>query len=601
MIRLSSKKKKALDRGMRQWKNVLLSSAIVFTAAAFVHWPSTRFGLTLDDKFSIMRNPILKYKSFARFSQALVETDYWGTPLSHPTSHQSYRPITVLSFYMDTRGAPTPAQASEQLHKSSVLLHALCAASVSVLAASLLQLSDRVNQHQDKHALSNLSKFYLTLFAGLLFAVHPVTVEAVSNVSGRAEVLAALFGLWAHILAIENRSAAALFFSCVSLFSKEVGFASIMIVVFQIFYSNAKLRKINNLSPCQRFLCAFSILVVGAGLRLCFLAHPLVVSEVDNPLWSQEKTSLSRWLSTLFVNAKALGLILLIPNKACPDYSGPACPSIDSIWDTRNVFTAISLVIVFALIRSCLQGRLCLSGAPLLWAAAPAALASNIFLKVGFCFAERTYYSSIIGVCLLACLFASRIFLYYAPLLNQGLNKGTLTILSRFRFPNVLCAMCLLLVSCITVHTRYRMQAWASDASLWSTAMSQCTHSSRIANNYGKVLQRSGKREEAWTFFEMAKDLDMSSALPFFNLGMLAAADNRHKEALHYYEQAAKRNPYLVGAFNNAGASYLALRDYSRAAASFKQALSLNPSDKSVQRNMNIALKSISSSRSTNI
>ena len=148
-------------------------------------------------------------------------------------------------------------------------------------------------------------------------------------------------------------------------------------------------------------------------------------------------------------------------------------------------------------------------------------------------------------------------------------------------------------LSYAALRTRNRTRDWASNADLWSSAvdLDQCEPTSRIVNNYGKVLQRMGQAKEAQVEFEKARALDPTSALPYFNLGMLAAADGLHKKALLYYRQASKRNPYLVGAFNNAGASHLALGDKASAAAAFKHALALNPADRSIKANLRVALR----------
>jgi hypothetical protein len=597
-------------------------------AAVWVHWPATRGGFTLDDKFSIVRNPTLRARTAGAFARAALASDYWGTPLDHPQSHQSFRPVTTWSFWLDLRGRP-PAEAVWQLHATSVALHAVAAAMVAVLARQLL---DSKLSSSSRSNASARSASALALFAGLVFAVHPVTVEAVASLSGRAEILAALFGLSAHLLALHDQSFLGLLLATAAVFSKEVGFTAVVVVVVHAYFvkRNHSGVKTRNRLPAAAWRClatAIAVIAMAAGFRLWFLHHRLQVSDTDNPLWSLQpgKTRLSRWLSTCFVNAKALGMLLLFPIAQCPDYSGQACPSIDSVLDARNLTSIAACSFAVLLVYGCTQQSIRATGPALLWAALPAALASNIFLRVGFCFAERVYYSSLVGVSLLLCLFAFSVLemLDQRHIIelsevgeeneeeNEGGEKKEKTKKKKgviqkehassevrespYRGPTahrfLLAAFAVLILSYATTRTLQRTRTWASNADLWSSAVRHCEPTSRIVNNFGKVLQRSGKSQEAWVQFERARALDPTSALPYFNLGMLAAADQRHQEALLYYRQASKRNPYLVGAFNNAGASHLALGDKVSAAVAFEQALKLNPSDQSIRANLRIALR----------
>jgi hypothetical protein len=89
-----------------------------------------------------------------------------------------YRPLTTVSFAVDWfigRGLPWV------FHAMNVLEHGVASVLVYLLLAELAAPA--------------------AAFAGaLVFAVHPVHVEAVANVVGRAEVMSAIFYLWALLL-----------------------------------------------------------------------------------------------------------------------------------------------------------------------------------------------------------------------------------------------------------------------------------------------------------------------------------------------------------------------------------------------------------------
>ncbi len=90
-----------------------------------------------------------------------------------------YRPLTLWTYLANesfTPGRPGP------YHLVNLLLHSLVSVVVSVFAWRIL--GDR----------------WVALLAGILFAVHPLHTEAVSNTVGRAELLATLWAMLALLV-----------------------------------------------------------------------------------------------------------------------------------------------------------------------------------------------------------------------------------------------------------------------------------------------------------------------------------------------------------------------------------------------------------------
>ncbi|MHB8121821.1 MAG: glycosyltransferase family 39 protein [Desulfuromonadaceae bacterium] len=103
-------------------------------------------------------------------------------PLSNillPGNGYYYRPIVELSFYLDNL---LWGMEPSTMHLENILLHCANSLLVFLLACKIL-----VNQD---------NKFFLIpLFVALLFALHPVNVEAVAWIAGRTDPLLALFVL----------------------------------------------------------------------------------------------------------------------------------------------------------------------------------------------------------------------------------------------------------------------------------------------------------------------------------------------------------------------------------------------------------------------
>src|SRR3989475_3193801 len=95
-----------------------------------------------------------------------------------------YRPLTIAAFALDRA-----VDGAAWLHAVNLAWHAAASVAVAALARRLTNNAG-------------------ALAAGLLFAVHPVHVEAVANVVGRAESMAALFAVLAVYAAVIHESVA---------------------------------------------------------------------------------------------------------------------------------------------------------------------------------------------------------------------------------------------------------------------------------------------------------------------------------------------------------------------------------------------------------
>ena len=127
-----------------------------------------------DDRLAILNNKDVQHGA----ALAPVWTnDFWGKGLQMHDSHKSYRPLTILSFRFHTwwrQGEPRPAD----FHAANALLHALVCGCVAELAARTCGVRSGGRR--------------IALLSSLLFAAHPIHVEAVTGTVGRAELLCAL-------------------------------------------------------------------------------------------------------------------------------------------------------------------------------------------------------------------------------------------------------------------------------------------------------------------------------------------------------------------------------------------------------------------------
>src|SRR6185295_8916479 len=129
--------------------------------AAIVAAPSIRNGFVADDRWVIAERPLLQHPPSLG---AVLQEPYWAVGFGGSL----WRPIVLASYALDYRLGGSP----HWFHAVNVLWAGLAAALLTLLAC---RLADPLTG----------------LVTGLLFAVHPVHVEAVANVVGRAELMAA--------------------------------------------------------------------------------------------------------------------------------------------------------------------------------------------------------------------------------------------------------------------------------------------------------------------------------------------------------------------------------------------------------------------------
>jgi len=144
--------------------------ALVGAVAVLAAVTSLRNGFVYDDAPAVAEDTRIRV-----LTPALLTRSYWNDYVRD----RIYRPLTTLSFAVDWRtGHGTPFT----FHLTNLLLHTAVCLLVFALARRVLGADPAA------------------LVAALWFAAHPVHVEAVANVVGRAELLAA-FGYLAAVLA----------------------------------------------------------------------------------------------------------------------------------------------------------------------------------------------------------------------------------------------------------------------------------------------------------------------------------------------------------------------------------------------------------------
>ena len=354
-------------------------------AAVLLHLPALRNDFVFDDRGVLLQNPLL---ADVRSAPRLLSVPYWNAP---GLTGGLYRPATTLTFALDRAlaGGFKPSF----FHATNILWHALVTGLLVLLALQMALPA------------------WAALLAGLLFAVHPVHVEAIAGVVGRAELIAAA-GILAALLcaALARRregragtlaAAGAMACGLVALLAKESAFVlpAVVWIHDRAFPASRPLR--------GRMLVAggIAVLALALGLR----AHALgglgsaPIPFVDNPAASAGPL-LGRVAALSVVPRMAR--LLVWPHPLSADYSYAQIPVPASAFAPGVLLGAVIAVGIMAAGIVALRRRPAL-GFALLLIPVSLLLTCNLIVFIGTLLAERLLYLPSAGVCLAVAVLAA--------------------------------------------------------------------------------------------------------------------------------------------------------------------------------------------------
>ena len=164
-------------RGRRWlWAPPLISAVL----AVWLHVGTIDYPFVWDDRAAVMLN---KDVTGDRQLSRLWRNDFWGQAMNLVDSHKSYRPISVLSLRLNHFfGGLNP----RGYHVVNLILHGGTSALVSLVAWV-------VSSDGNEEKLTQ--RFTAAIVTGALFACHPVHVEPVVSIVGRADILSGALSL----------------------------------------------------------------------------------------------------------------------------------------------------------------------------------------------------------------------------------------------------------------------------------------------------------------------------------------------------------------------------------------------------------------------
>jgi len=341
----------------------------VIACALVPYLPALWNGFAMDDLYIIVWNPLVHsvqgvWRAFGG--------PYWPPDLGG----QMYRPLPLATFAVDwTIAHGHPAW----FHAMNLIWHAGVAVIVAIFAR-------------------RLADWTAALATGLVFAVHPVHVEAVANVIGLAELMAAAWVCLAVYAAVVRQdvllSGAAL---VLGLLSKENAVVAPALIGWAWIVGLPS-------RPTSRRMLAFAaswVVIAGAYLAVrSVVLHPYARLHAIAPVFLGESALAGR-LTAIAALGDVLRL-LLVPLTLRVDYSPAERTIVRSVLDGRFLIGLACLAIWAGLLVMAWRRQRRLEAYGLGWIAIAFLPVSNLLFSSGVLLAERTLYLPSVGLALAA-------------------------------------------------------------------------------------------------------------------------------------------------------------------------------------------------------
>ncbi len=525
-----------MDRSPR--RHARLAALAVALAAVLPYLHTLGHAFAYDDGVEVVENEYIRGAAGVR---AIVSSPVWA---GSGKGSSAYRPLTTLTYSLNHAvGGLAPAG----YHLVNLLLHAGASALVLALALALV-----------------LPLAAATL-AGLLFAVHPVHVEAVANVAGRKELLVTVFTLGALLLhpgALRRggwRLVAAPLLGTAAAFSKETGLVLIgLVVATDLLFRRGELR-----AAPRRAAALYASYLAGAGVYLA--ARWAVLESVgmpgtpflENPI--ADAPLLQRSATAVVVLGKGLQL-LLAPITLSPDYSYAAIPPVGSALDPRLALAVAGLAAVAAFAAWPGPRRRVRLAAVAIHALCVFP-ASNLLVPIGTIFGERLLYLPSVG-------FALGVAAVMAAALDGPRRVALRTVAG-------------LALTLLAVRGAWYARAWASSLSIFAEGARVQPGSAQMQLTYGgQLLERREMAGAAAAFTRAAEILAVrpdAQSPALVQLGVAYEHLGRAEEAEQLYARVLALDPRHPDALWRMGVRRWARGDRPGAVALWERALAAEP------------------------
>jgi hypothetical protein len=339
----------------------------VAACAVVVHLGALWNRYAVDDIYIVAVNPVVQHP--ALFWRAFFEPYWYGN-----LGGTLYRPLVVATFALDRL-----VDGAAWFHGVNLLWHAAPSVAVTVL----------VRRWAGTAAAA---------VAGVLFAVHPVHVEALATLVGRSELMAALFTLLAVYAAVERGSAG---WSATAMGAGMLCKENTAVVPALIVWAwAAGVRPWPPMRNLSWYAASWGCVAVAYGLLRWAALHAYAGLDLVAPVFADQ--------GPLGVRLTAIGALpdiarlLLFPLDLSGDYSPDERTAVRSVMDGRFLLGLLCFAGWALLVTLAWRRRRPIETFGLGWIGIAYLPVANLLFPIGVLVAERILYLPSVGLAVAA-------------------------------------------------------------------------------------------------------------------------------------------------------------------------------------------------------
>jgi protein O-mannosyl-transferase len=490
----------------------------VVAAALLVYLNSLANGFAYDDSWIIVQNP--RIRDLANLGKIWL-TPYWP---AYGTELGLYRPLTIFMFALQWQIAEN---APWLFHLVNVLLHAATSALVFLLIERLI----------NRRA---------ALAGALLFAIHPLHTEAVSNVVGQAELWVALTVLGACLLYSarpESRLTTArllliLLLYALGLLAKE---SAVVLPGLLVLLDVVQRRIVFTREGLKRYVGDVAFLILLLTLVLCAYLT-LRLSVLGNLAGTDAAPGLP-YLREQFRVLNALRAwpefmrLLFFPLDLSVDYAPGVILPVESF--TPMVLLGLLLVVATVLLSLAAPWRP-FAGLVAGWFLITILPVANFFFPIGVLIAERTLYLPSVAVCFIAGL---------------AWDHGRQAAARETR--RLTAALAAVVVVAFGIRTIVRNPDWKDLGTVWFALQRDHPEAYRSQWVHASENWVAGNMPVAEQYFMLASRIWGRDSQLLNDLGNFYIVQRRYDLAVSNLERSRAMTPFLVHTYESLAYAYL--------------------------------------------
>ena len=515
-------------------KNLAVNIAIVLVVCGIVltaHWPAlSSRALSFDDDEYVTKNVLVQNPGWA-------STKRFFTEVFVPSSVRGYyQPLTMVSLMLDYAVGGREDNLLP-FHRTSLALHVANTALVIVLLYLLFR------------------NIWIAAAVGLLFGVHPMTVESVAWIGDRKTLLAAFFSFWSLLFYIlftrtagKKYYAACLLAYLMALMSKPT---SVFLPFAMLLMDYWPLNRLNWKSVREK-LPLFVLFIVF--IVITFVSQ---LSAAGGWLPGHEHHGIQIPPLIICHNIIFYPFKMLWPVNLSSHYTYPRPFVISNPEVLADVVAAVVLVIL--LIVSLRWTRAALTG-------------SLFFFVVILPTMQIVKFSDVIAADKFAYLPSLGILMMLASFL-LWLYKNKL------RRVLMISIVVLLLTGAEGVTTRRYLVYWKDTISLFSRMLVLAPDFTTLQNHLAIAYNDTGRNKEAVKLLKQAIGINPSERETYNNLGIAYFGLNRYQDAIGAFQNSIRLSPKYYDAYTNLAGVYASLGQFDRAVELYRQAIAIDPSE----------------------